>query len=198
MPILESGLEGSQLVETNKLMISDNNTYLDIKTYKDTETSNYFIIAAYDNKISIELSMSSFKDEYENNKKLFNQILSTLKFIKKGGIQDWNIYNNPEADFTFQYPKEWKITADYFYKTAVGSKADVPTIILQKIGNNNTNDEIAINARQYSCEGKIGKCVDLYSKGIQVYIGTHSIDSEILATFDEIIGSFEKKDEAVN
>ncbi|MEA2097636.1 MAG: hypothetical protein U9P70_00970 [Patescibacteria group bacterium] len=109
-----------------------------------------------------------------------------VEVIEKEDTSEWNIYNNPEVDFTFKYPEDWEIIADYFYETAAGSRADAPTVILRKIGNENVNNEIAINARQYSCEEEIGKCVDLHN----VYIGTHSKDQEILETFDQILSTF--------
>ena len=50
---------------------------------------------------------------------------------------DWKIYNNPEVDFTFKYPLEWEITADYFYETLSGIKATKRTVNLKKVGKMN-------------------------------------------------------------
>lgn len=115
--------------------------------------------------------------------------------IEKDETADWQVYSRSDVAFEFRYPKNWEITADYFYETPAGIKANIPTILFREIGNNDSNDSISINERQFSCEENIGKCVDLSI--FNVYIGTHSQNQEILNVFDKIIGSF-KKVEKIN
>ena len=100
----------------------------------------------------------------------------------KNEIANWQTYSNPQASFTFKYPNNWEIMEDYFYKTAAGIKAKNPTIVLQKVGDDNSNNLITINQRQFQCEW--GKC-----KGI---VGTYSKDTGVLDVFNKIVESFEK------
>ncbi len=43
---------------------------------------------------------------------------------------NWKTYSNPEAKFTFKYPENWEVKADYYYQTSAGVKAVKPTIVL--------------------------------------------------------------------
>ncbi|MBU4338962.1 hypothetical protein KKB43_04785 [Patescibacteria group bacterium] len=108
-------------------------------------------------------------------------------------MKNWQIYSKPELDFTFKYPQGWNVIQDYFYETAAGIKASNPTIILQKIGDNNINDEIRINSRQFDCEH--GKCAEVID---YMTVGTFSKNLEVLDVFGKIIKSFEKKDETAD
>lgn len=42
-----------------------------------------------------------------NGKDIFNQILSTFKFIPKYNISGWKTYKNEEYGFEFKYPQNW-------------------------------------------------------------------------------------------
>jgi len=116
------------------------------------------------------VSESVKKDVVINNKEVKNE------------TTDWQTYSNPKANFTFKYPNDWEIIEDYFYETAAGSKAKNPTIVLQKIGDDDSNNWIRINQRQFNCE--CGKCAGIF--------GTYSKDSEVLNIFDRIVESFKK------
>lgn len=97
----------------------------------------------------------------------------------------WKAYANPQAGFTFKYPEGWIIEEDYFYETAAGERAKYPTVVLKQIGNENPNDLIVINQRQFQCGW--GKCVTIDHN----LMGTYSNNLEILTIFDQIVASFE-------
>jgi len=71
-----------------------------------------------------------------------------------GGSGD-QTYTNDEVDISFDYPSDWEIKQEYFYETAAGEKATVPTIILGRKSDsaNATSNQISINLRQASCMG---------------------------------------------
>ena len=119
---------------------------------------------------------------------------------EKDETADWKTYRNSKANFIFKYPDDWEIIADYFYETPAGYIASTPTVILQKIGNNISNNEITINVKQFSCQENIGKCVDLYGRNIEAYVGTHSENKEVLQIFDKILDTFisTEEDETVD
>ncbi len=95
---------------------------------------------------------------------------------------DWNVYSNPEVNFTFKYPKDWEITADHYYETIAGIKASIPTIVLKKISSENS--VISINQRQFLCEQ--GRCETILENEIETY----SKDAETLSVFEKIISTF--------
>lgn len=98
----------------------------------------------------------------------------------------WQEYDNPLAGFTFRYPTDWMIEQEYYYETLGAQKAKYPTVVLRQIGNENPNDFVAINLRQFQCiEGKCETVDDT------IVIGTFSDDPAILSVLDEVIASFE-------
>ncbi|MBU4246617.1 hypothetical protein L6303_00715 [archaeon] len=101
---------------------------------------------------------------------------------------NWNSYSNNEVGITFRYPKTWEITQDYFYTTAAGSRAKRPTIILQKIGDNQSNNWILINPRQFMCEN--GMCVG--SKNTADEVATHSKNKDILDLLNTIVSELKQ------
>jgi len=53
------------------------------------------------------------KENLENLPIVFDQILSTFKFIEKDETADWQTYRNEEFGFEFKYPKWWKQFTDF-------------------------------------------------------------------------------------
>lgn len=132
-----------------------------------------------DPKFTAENSKMSFVQNY------FDKIVNTFKFTEeKDEIADWNVYSNPEVDFTFKYPKDWEIKQDYFYTWPDGTVSDKRTVVLRRTGDNASNDWININMRQFQCDW--GTCKDVLGNTI----GTYSEDEEILSDFNKIIFSF--------
>ena len=117
---------------------------------------------------------------------------SIEKEIEKSDVvsetTNWKIYNNTKANFTFQYPKDWKIISEYFYETASGIKSKKLTVTLGK----NEKEEISINLRQAQCNAPC-KCKEINENIIQ----TCSQNPEVLKIFNQIISTFEiiKNDE---
>lgn len=94
--------------------------------------------------------------------------------------KDWKTYSNPEADFTFEYPPDWKIKEDYLYETAAGVKAEHRTVVLVQVGKE--ANEISINVPQFACEAEwVGPH----------WIGTCSKASEVLEVLDGVVSSFQ-------
>jgi len=114
----------------------------------------------------------------ENNKCFYKQ----EKIFEE--ITNWNTYQNSLVNFTFKYPKNWKIIDDYFYETVSGIKAKQRTVILQKIGDKDSNNWIRINPRQFQCH--LGKCIMVGSNEI----ATYSKNSEVLKTFNQMLSTF--------
>lgn len=54
-------------------------------------------------------------------------------------------YTNKECKFTFTYPGDWKITGEEYYTTLGGVQSDIPTILIEKIGD--PNKVITINMK---------------------------------------------------
>lgn len=97
---------------------------------------------------------------------------------------DWKTYSNPEVNFTLKYPKDWEITGDYFYETATGIKSEKRTVVLQKVGNQDSNNWIRINPRQFQCNP--GKCIDIDGNTI----ATYSKEPEIQDIFNQMLSTF--------
>lgn len=89
---------------------------------------------------------------------IYQEMLETFKFPTAAGQAESGSgspeYTNDPTDTSFNYPSDWEIKQEYFYETAAGEKATVPTIILGRKSDpaNATSDQISINLRQASCE----------------------------------------------
>jgi hypothetical protein len=99
-------------------------------------------------------------------------------------IEGWQTYSNLETDLTFKYPKNWEIIEDYFYETAGGIKSENRTVILQKIGDNDSNNWIRINPRQFQCSA--GICLNTDNN----IFATYSKEPEIQDIFNQILSTF--------
>jgi hypothetical protein len=94
---------------------------------------------------------------------------------------DWHTYSNTEANFSFRYPKDWKITSEFFYETPAGIKSDAMTVVLES----NSKAGISINMRQAMCSSPCW-CREVKGNLIQ----TCSEDSGILEIFNKIVSTF--------
>jgi len=97
---------------------------------------------------------------------------------------NWNTYTNPEANFTFKYPGDWRIVSEYFYETLAGFKSKWLTVTLGKEG----KEEISINLRQASCASPNCKCKEIGGNIVQ----TCSYDNlEVREIYNQILSTFE-------
>jgi hypothetical protein len=102
----------------------------------------------------------------------------------QGGIFS---YKHPEADFTFDYPESWEVVYEGHYETAAGVRAEKWSVELKPVGNDDPNDTIRINARQFSCAQ--GRCEEMDGN----IIGTYSRNPGVTAVFDMVVKSFKIK-----
>ena len=100
---------------------------------------------------------------------------------KVGGendISDWQSYSNVESGFTFQYPTDWEVVDDGFYKTAY-------VVTIQKIGGSeDSNNWIRINSPQFMEEN--GQCLE--ADGQQIC--TYSTDANVLNIYHRVAAGF--------
>jgi hypothetical protein len=99
----------------------------------------------------------------------------------------WNIYSDQRAGFTFKYPRNWEITENNFYGTAGGTKSEKPTIVLQEIMEENSNNWIKINPKQFQCD--LGECVHIEDNVVATYseiTGIKNIFNQICSSFRSI------------
>jgi hypothetical protein len=98
-----------------------------------------------------------------------------------GDMADWQNYSNPESHFTFQYPRDWEITDDFFYKT-------LWSVTLQKIGGAADSENwIRVNSPQFQEED--GVCVQIGEERLCTY----SRDADVLKIFKGVAASFKLK-----
>ncbi|MBN1880737.1 MAG: hypothetical protein JW885_01075 [Deltaproteobacteria bacterium] len=96
----------------------------------------------------------------------------------------WRTYTSSDSSLTFRYPPDWEIISDFVYETAGGAAADVPSIELGKIGNENSNDWIRINPRQFQTE--YGTCLEAGKHTVCTY----SSDPAVVSIMELIVSSF--------
>jgi len=94
-------------------------------------------------------------------------------------VQAWQTYTNPAANFTFEYPKDWEIREEYFYK----DNPD-PTIVI--CGKEEPEGVIAnciqINMPQFPCE-----TVSWVNRN---WIGICVNDPGIVGVYEKLVSSF--------
>jgi len=137
------------------------------------------------------------KNKTENEKKdlqtqidKLNQELSDLKKSSESSASQssesaassstsGNSYSDSTAKFSFTLPDGWEVKNSYYYETAGGEKAKVPTVLLGRksdTSEENTN-KININPRQNSCD-QLSPTPDRTepagSQSVKVYIANES------------------------
>ena len=93
-------------------------------------------------------------------------------------ISTWKRYANEENHFRFNYPNDWEVIDDGFYKTHYG-------VTIQKINQREDSDSwIRINSPQFSMEN--GRCIAVNDQ----QICTYSNDEIVIDIFQKIATSF--------
>ena len=91
---------------------------------------------------------SGFTQTYPDGEKLFDQILSTFKFIDRADTSTWQTYRNEEFGFEFMYPEDGKLEEP---NEGFGN-------IYQRIQNYSTNAEIySLASNEYYIETFLSK-----------------------------------------
>lgn len=97
---------------------------------------------------------------------------------------NWKVYDNPKANFTFRYPPDWKITADFLYITPGGAKAVERTIA---ISYPEERHGILINMPQIPRPVRFREVSQWNHEN---FIATFSKDPETLAIYEKVVSSF--------
>lgn len=98
--------------------------------------------------------------------------------------QTLRLYQNPAANFTFAYPETWEVAYEAVYETAAGHTAEKFSVKLKPIGNEDPNDAIRINPRQFACSD--GRCEEIEGN----VIGTYSRNPEIIVAYEIVVETF--------
>jgi len=101
---------------------------------------------------------------------------------------DWRTYTSGDHSLSFRYPPDWEIRDDFVYETAGGATADVPSIVLGKIGDENSNDWVSINPRQF--QQQYGTCLEAGKHTVCTY----SSDPAITDIMERIVSTFSAAD----
>jgi hypothetical protein len=126
------------------------------------------------------------KGEHWDVEERGKEILKHLKRYPLEGTENWNIYSNPDANFTFKYPKGWEIVLDETYETLSGIKG-AHSVALHKI-NGSDDDWIVINVRQFSSEE-----ASIYLQIDGNFIATPSRNLEVVDIFYKLVKTFKTK-----
>jgi len=114
------------------------------------------------------------------------RLLATFTILKSSGgaseiPSNWKAYS---GSLSFSYPPDWEVTEDFVYETAGGATADVPSITLAKIGDDDSNNWIRINPRQFQTE--YGTCLDAGAHTVCTY----SADPGVVDLMGRIVSTF--------
>jgi hypothetical protein len=149
-----------KLIKTEKEMIKDSEYYFEKFFYvpqegveKESIILVKWVAGSFENSGAIVIY---YKDETDKNLKIFNQMLSTLRFIKDE-TADWKTYTNEEYRFEMKYPKDWLVQDSVFIdpvnrqdfinkgiEPLTGAKftsLDDPTLTVSLIVHNNYNND---------------------------------------------------------
>ena len=100
----------------------------------------------------------------------------------------WLTHTSCDSSLSFRYPPDWEITEDFLYTTAAGVTADVPSIMLEQIGNEDPSDWIRINPRQF--QDQFGTCLEAGEHTICTY----SKDPAVKEVMERIVSTFSMSD----
>jgi len=83
-----------------------------------------------------------------------NSSTATSESAASSSDTSGNTYSDSNAKFSITLPDGWEVKSSYYYETAAGEKATVPTVILGRKSDTSKADtnKININPRQSSCE----------------------------------------------
>ncbi len=111
------------------------------------------------------------------HKKLTQPTKTTPIAVEQVG---WNTYSNPNVKFTFQYPQNWEIRVDYFYKESA-----VPTIVVCR---KSEEKDVMVNCIQINMPQAPQGKREIRIEGN--YVALYSEEPELLAVYDKLITTF--------
>lgn len=136
---------------------------------------------------------------YRINRELDSlNVYRKIDAVQQSEMEDWQIYKNDLADFTFKYPMEWEIREDYLYETGGGTKAEHRAIVLcdkknekNSSGDYSMKDCIQINMPQAPENERTKKIGDNY-------LNLYSDALEIIKIYEKVADSFQITDESAD
>jgi len=119
---------------------------------------------------------------------VIERLLSTLDVRELEGATTekaaWQTFEASERGIRFEYPHDWAVLQDVDLETAAGVEGDL-MVILGQVGNDDSNDWIRLNPRQFQREH--GTCRDRDGHSICTY----SDDPAVVDVLDQIVATFE-------
>lgn len=95
-----------------------------VKFYESRSSgADYHILMKGKNNLLFNIH-NHFSPNGEVSSDIFNQILSTFKFIEKIN-PDWKIYINEGLNFSFEYPQDWEFIEDYYNQRGLSKYSDL-------------------------------------------------------------------------
>lgn len=133
-----------------------------VKFFKEDRPGQIYVLI-HKKDYSVEIVYQEFESpRYE---KIFNQILSTFKFIEPTDTSDWKTYRNEEYGFEVKYPRDWEIfeMLDKQKYGREGITLNSPT--RQEFEEINTPSDVNIIVETKSIQLSLEKFIEQYSDG---------------------------------
>ena len=211
---LENG-EMNQITEQYQLLdqtevsfISENDILLTLQGPESYKTYSFYLKPST-NLLPIFLGPSdASSDQFENcEPEIYLKMLASYQIaqVPSGGDFDMSragqeegsdsnsdeyMYNDIDCGFSFTTPTNWQMTDRYFYSTAGGSEALVPTIVFEPTQPtiDASANYIRVNMRQSFCPDIGSLSQEPASAGSDRIIDFHNLDGEHYCAEIELIG----------